>query len=84
MVIARQPAFNLDSNDEMVKRSKLLKKLMEVGSKIMIRNRMVARLKKINIFLEGCTSREQVAIKVQQDCNTADQRHSGGDDYIKF
>lgn len=45
---------------------------MIAGSKILVRNRMIGRLRKIQKFLEGCRTREDVARKVHKDAQTAD------------
>lgn len=57
---------------------------MAAGSKILVRNRMIGRLEKIKHFLRGCTSREEVALKVQQEAHSADERMTSGEDYVKF
>ena len=80
----QQPKFSTDSNDEMGKRRKLLKRLMAAGSKILVRNRMVFRLEKIRRFLRGCITREEVALKVQQEAQSAGERLTSGEDYVKF
>lgn len=44
---------------------------MEAGSKIILQNRMLKRLKKIKLFLAGCKSKQEVQRKIDIDHQSA-------------
>lgn len=45
---------------------------------------MAMRLEKIQNFLRGCTTREEVTLKVEQEAQSAGERLTRGEDYVKF